>query len=113
MRTADPYNVYQRYHGAFNGLIVNKTSNNKKTLLFICDSNSHCLKRYVAQNYRYTYVMMPGNATYDGNLEDYIKEYDPDDIVVLMHSQKYQQIAEYSPKFIGLEAPAGVTEEEL
>ena len=100
----DGVSKYYEYFGGGNSEVVNAGDNNGKTLLFVGDSLSYCLSRYFASNYQHSVFVLPGNNRMEGSLEDYIEQYDPDDVIVMMHVTKYESIAGYSPEFIGLEA---------
>ena len=94
--------VYYQYFGGGAAVAENTGPNNGRTALFVGDSLSYCLTRFIAANYRETVFLLPGNARYDGSLESYIEQFDPDDVIFMMHATKYESIAEYSPAFVGL-----------
>ena len=100
---SDDSSKYYAYFGGGSAEAVNDGANNGRTALFIGDSLSYCLSRFIASNYRHTVFLLPGNSRFDTSLESYLEAYDPDDVIVMMHATKYQSIAEYSPEFIGLE----------
>ena len=102
MKQKNIYEGYGKYHGAFNGLIINRDMPDGKNCLLIGDSFSHCLKRYIADNYGRTYCILPGNNKIGYSLEELIQNYDIDDVVVLTEACKYTYFDDYSPKFIGL-----------
>jgi len=95
---------YYRYFGGGGAVAVNAGPNNSRTALFVGDSLSYCLTRFIAANYERTMFLLPGNARYNDSLESYIEHYAPDDVIVMMHATKYEMIAEYSPAFMGLES---------
>ena len=107
MKQSNEFQGYTAYYGTFNGLVVNDGENNGRNCLLIGDSFTHCLKRYVANNYANTYVIMPGNYTTNRSLEDYIEEYDIDDVLVITQARKYGSVAETSPAFVGLKKSQG------
>ena len=94
---------YYDYFGGGAAEASNTGPSNGKKLLFIGDSLSYCLTRFIAANYDETVFLLPGNGRYDSSLESYLEYYDPDDVIILMHASKYEMIAEYSPAFIGLD----------
>lgn len=94
---------YYAYFGGGSAEATNSSANNGRTVLFIGDSLSYCLTRFVATNYSHAVFLLPGNARFDSSLEEYLRRYNPDDVIIMMHASKYQMIAEYSPAFIGLE----------
>ncbi len=100
---ADGTSKYYEYYGGGSAEVHNSGQNNGRTALFIGDSLSYCLSRFIAANYRETVFLLPGNGRYSHSLEDYLQLYNPDDVIVMMHASKYEMIAEYSPSFIGLE----------
>ena len=104
MELANPYQGYGIYYGAFNGLIVNEGENNGKTCLIIGDSFTHCLKRFIAANYKETYSILPGNYATDLSLEKMIDKYKPDDVIYMTQAKKYNSFAVKSPKFIGMKS---------
>ncbi len=93
---------YYDYFGGGSAKAVNADGGNGRTALFVGDSLSYCLTRYLAANYATTVFLLPGNSRFDSSFESYIEQYDPDDVIVMMHGSKYQMIAEYSPAFMGL-----------
>ena len=99
---ADGASKYYEYFGGGAAEVINNGENNGRTVLFVGDSLSYCLERFIASNYSKSVILLPGNGRYSRDLESYIEEYDPDDVIVLMHASKYETIAEYSPAFIGL-----------
>ena len=101
------FSGYTNYYGGSGARIVNEGTNNGRNLLLVGDSYSHCLKRYFADNYAQTIVVLPGNEKVDSNLEELIAKYDIDDVVVMMHPLKADIIADKSPSFL-----SGVTPNE-
>ena len=99
---ADGASKYYEYFGGGAAEVINNGENNGRTVLFVGDSLSYCLERFIASNYSKSVILLPGNGRYSRDLESYIEEYDPDDVIVMMHASKYEMIAEYSPAFIGL-----------
>ena len=93
---------YYRYFGGGGAVAVNTGQNNGRKALFIGDSLSYCLTRFIAANYEQTVFLLPGNARYTKSLESYIEQYAPDDVIIMMHATKYEMIADYSPAFINL-----------
>lgn len=83
-------------------VVENHGESNGKTAVLVCDSLSYCLQRYVAANYSRTIVLMPGNSRLEGSFEDYLAQYEPDDVIIMVHASKYLTFADYSPGFIGL-----------
>ena len=106
--TIEPGGVaqYYGYFGGGNTEALNSGENNGKTLLFVGDSLSYCLSRYLAANYEHAVFILPGNSRMDGTFEDYIEQYGPDDVIVMTHVTKYEMFAEYSPEFMGLDGGA-------
>ena len=100
--SADAPSMYYEYFGGGSAEAVNNGPNNGKTALFIGDSLSYCLARFIAANYQHTVFLLPGNGHFSASLESYLQQYRPDDVIVMTHATKYQSIAEYSPEFIGL-----------
>lgn len=94
------YSGYSHYYGKSSGLIVNRGPNNGKNLLIVGDSFTHCLKRYFASNYAQTIVVLPGNEKIDSDLESLIRDNDVNDVVVMMHALKPDNIAKRSPSFL-------------
>ena len=94
---------YYQYFGGGGAIAVNAGANNGRTALFIGDSLSYCLTRFIAANYERTVFLLPGNARYNSALESYIEHYAPDDVIIMTHASKYESIAEFSPAFIGLD----------
>lgn len=94
---------YYEYYGGGTAEAINSARNNGKTLLFVGDSLSYCLTRFLASNYGHTVILLPGNDRLESSLESYIEEYQPDDVIVMMHVTKYEMVAEYSPHFMGLQ----------
>lgn len=96
---------YYGYYGGGTTEAVNAADSSGKTALIICDSLSYCLERYIASNYSHSVFLLPGNDRFDQSFESYIEQYDPDDVIVIMHATKYEMVASYSPRFIGVENP--------
>ena len=94
------FDGYGEYYGAARCLIKNKGENNGKTCLLIGDSYTHCLKRVIADNYERTIAILPGNAKITQSLEYVINKFDPDDVIFILHCQKYVQIKSTSPAFL-------------
>ena len=96
------YDGYSQYYGGGPVYIENAGENNGKTCLLIGDSFTHCLKRVIANNYKDTIVILPGNVKVARTLESLFDEYAIDDVIVMAQSLKFNYIASTSPKFIGL-----------
>lgn len=94
---------YYAYFGGGSAEVTNNGSNNGRKLLFVGDSLSYCLSRFITSNYSQSVILLPGNARFTKSFEDYLQQYKPDDVIVMMHASKYEMIAEYSPAFMGLE----------
>lgn len=94
---------YYRYFGGGSTEVTNSGAHNGKKLLFVGDSLSYCLSRFIASNYSQSVFLLPGNGRFTSSLEDYLQLYKPDDVIVMMHASKFEMIAEYSPAFMGLE----------
>ena len=99
----DAPSMYYEYFGGGSAEAVNSGPNNGKTALFVGDSLSYCLARFIAANYERTVFLLPGNSHFSASLESYLQHYRPDDVIVMTHATKYQSIAEYSPAFVGLD----------
>ena len=99
---ADGASKYYEYFGGGAAEVTNSGENNGRTVLFVGDSLSYCLERFIASNYSKSVILLPGNGRYVRDLESYIEEYDPDDVIVMLHASKHVMFAEYSPAFIGL-----------
>ena len=100
---ADGESAYYAYFGGGSAEVINSGTNNGRKLLFVGDSLSYCLARFIASNYSESVFLLPGNGRFTTSLENYLQMYKPDDVIVMMHASKFEMIAEYSPAFMGLE----------
>lgn len=91
--------AYSTYYGGQNMEIFNDGDNNGRTCLFIGDSYSRCLFRYFASNYEHTIYILPGNYKMKQKLGDYFDQYGIDDVIVVVHAEKYGVIEDESPAF--------------
>lgn len=92
------YNYYHWYYGTPKREIIyrNDAENNGKTLLFVQQSYGVPLEPYFALNYATTICIDPSNRSARMTLNEYIDEYDVDDVVIQLGPIAYTNIAKNS-----------------
>ena len=96
------YNFYHWYYGnpVPEVIYTNNKAKNDKTLLFIEQSYGVSMEPYLADNYNKTVCICPANTTVEKTLQQYIDEYDVDDIVIQFGPHPYSYLAYRSPIFL-------------
>lgn len=96
------YNFYHWYYGNQLPELVytNNSAQNDKTLLFIEQSYGVCMEPYLANNYKKTVCICPANMTVEKTLQQYIDEYDVDDVIIQFGPHPYSYLAYRSPIFL-------------
>lgn len=99
-RTEDAfYNTYHWYFGRSLSNVVydNNGDNNGKNCLFVCQSYGVALEQYIASNYKHTVIISPALDKCEKSLDDYITEYDIDDVIIQFGAHPYATMLGVSP----------------
>lgn len=98
------FNAYHWYYGTSTSNVIyeNTGEHNGKTLLYICQSYGVPIERYLASNYTKTIVLSPALDPVNKTLDEYIAEYDVDDVVLQFGAHPYSVMHNVSPAIFKL-----------
>lgn len=82
------YNAYSN-GGCIENVIINKNVDNDYKMLYISHSYGRPLSEYFALNFHEVRNLDPSPGRYNGNIQEYIEDYNPDYVVIQMENEGF------------------------